>query len=382
MVSIFKSKGSKSSSITKAMQVCEEVSKGNFEARITNLSEDGELGPLFNLINRIVDRTDAYIRESSAAMASASKKEFYRKINLKGLPGDYLNGAKLINSSIDSMALVSEETGKLAKLVTERLAYSTECVTEITEAASDSISKNDDASSKTFIVSETSKKSLQNIGAVSAATEELNASSHEITRQMEVSNDLVKKVLIQSEDAAEQIKALSEAAKQISSVIDMITDIASQTNLLALNATIEAARAGDAGKGFAVVASEVKNLAAQTTKATENIISQVDNIQTSTQVAVTSIEDIKKISVGLDDISSSISSAVSEQNSAQAEIAVQTKVLIDDGNDVLKTVTGVVQSAAVSYSSAIQVIWSCDDLKEPLSELNESMDSFAKMINT
>ena len=85
------------------------------------------------------------------------------------------------------------------------------------------------------------------------------------------------------------VKTLAAAANRIGEVVQLINDIASQTNLLALNATVEAARAGEAGKGFAVVASEVKNLANQTAKATEDIQSQVQDIQGQTDGAVKAI---------------------------------------------------------------------------------------------
>ncbi len=83
----------------------------------------------------------------------------------------------------------------------------------------------------------------------------------------------------QARKSRDTIHALSEAAEKIGTVVQLVQAVASQTNLLALNATIEAARAGEAGKGFAVVASEVKNLAHQTSKATEEISNQVASIQ-------------------------------------------------------------------------------------------------------
>nr|WP_314493147.1 PAS domain-containing methyl-accepting chemotaxis protein [uncultured Pseudomonas sp.] len=95
----------------------------------------------------------------------------------------------------------------------------------------------------------------------------------------------------QMQSAAVTIEALGKQSVVISSIVQTIGGIASQTNLLALNAAIEAARAGDQGRGFAVVADEVRQLAARTSKATEEIVGVVAQNQTLASQAIVEIEN-------------------------------------------------------------------------------------------
>ena len=177
------------------------------------------------------------------------------------------------------------------------------------------------ASRQATIVTAAAEEASANVQTVAAATEELSASIAEITRQVTESANVAAKAVQESAEASTTMQGLSEVAHRIGDVVHLINTIAGQTNLLALNATIEAARAGEAGKGFAVVASEVKNLAAQTAKATEEIVTQVTAMRDATGQVVSAIGRIDGTIGEINAISSVIAAAVEEQSAATREIA-------------------------------------------------------------
>ena len=154
-----------------------------------------------------------------------------------------------------------------------------------------------------------------NVQAVAAGAEELVSSVSEISRQVSIALSVSQDAVTQADTATTVVSGLAAAAQKIDQVVELINTIADQTNLLALNATIEAARAGEMGKGFAVVAQEVKQLAAQTSKATDEIASEIAAVQTISSKAVQSIDGITAIITRINDISSSIAAAVEEQAS-------------------------------------------------------------------
>ena len=149
-----------------------------------------------------------------------------------------------------------------------------------------------------------------NVQTVTNSASDLATSISQISMLVQEATAVFGDISTEARQTNDRMKTLSKAAQNIGDVVNLINDIAAQTNLLALNATIEAARAGEAGKGFAVVASEVKNLASQTAKATDDIRSQISEMQQSTQAAVSAIESITKIIERCNLIQTTISSAV------------------------------------------------------------------------
>jgi methyl-accepting chemotaxis protein len=215
-----------------------------------------------------------------------------------------------------------------------------------------------------------------NVQTVASATEELSASVGEIRRQVEESSQIAATAVGVANRTNTIVAGLSEAAQKIGAVVQLINGIASQTNLLALNATIEAARAGAAGKGFAVVASEVKTLASQTARATEDIQTQVGQMQAATNTAVEAIRDITGTIRRMSDITTTITATVAEQGASIQEIAHNVTLATTGTTAVSTTITGVSRAAGETGNMATQTVSAAQDLSEQAGRLRVVVDGF------
>ena len=221
-----------------------------------------------------------------------------------------------------------------------------------------------------------------NVETVAAATEELSASIKEISHQMVEARTVAGHANEESRRANERIQGLVESAQRIGEVVRLNSDIASQTNLLALNATIEAARAGDAGKGFAVVAGEVKHLASQTARATEDITSQVQAVQSSTEEAVAAIAGIGSTIARIHEISTVIAAAVEEQGAATNEIARNVAQASAGTSEVTSNIAHVNDVARDTGQSAGHVLAATGELNTQATRLKEVIGAFLHEMET
>jgi len=261
--------------------VCERASGGDLEARVVRAPEHPGLARLSRAINLLLDVSDSFVREASAAMNACSHDEFHRPILLRGLRGAYRESARTINAAGVKMQASVEEIAFAARMA------------------------HDNANS---------------VATVAAACEELTATSAEISRRTADSARLTEETVRESGRAVQTVELLNEATARIGGIVALIDKVAAQTNLLALNATIEAARAGDQGKGFLVVANEVKHLSRDTAAATNEIRSQVDAMRGTVREVADVIDGIGRAIRTIDDGAGAVAESVNEQRQATAEI--------------------------------------------------------------
>ena len=253
------------------------------------------------------------------------------------------------------------------------VATVTAAATELQATAQGMTATATQTAAQSTTVAMAAEEAASNVNTVAAAAEELGSSVQEIGRQVGNSSDLARAAVSEAERTAGVVRELSEGAARIGDVVAMISSIAGQTNLLALNATIEAARAGEAGRGFAVVAGEVKELAAQTARATEQIGAQIGRIQGSTNEAVAAIAAIMERIREISGVSSAIAAAVEEQGAATQEIVRNVSEAATGTGVVTANVGGVASAVEETGAAATQVLASATELSRQSACLDAEM---------
>ena len=223
---------------------------------------------------------------------------------------------------------------------------------------------------------QTSNEASTNVKTAAVAADELSRSIVEIAHRLNQTNDVVRVAVGEAQATNQDIAALAQGAQKIGDVTKLIQNIAAQTNLLALNATIEAARAGEAGRGFAVVASEVKSLAVQTARATEDISSQILEVQGSTAKAVDAIRRIANRMQEIDNHTSAVAAAVQQQSAATGEISQNVTSAADGTALIVAALSDVADATAGTQQSAQTVLAASKSVEDVAANLRSEVETF------
>lgn len=219
---------------------------------------------------------------------------------------------------------------------------------------------------------------VNNIQHTSAAIEQIYASMHEISKQVQTASKINSEAVTEAETVTGLGENLSVATAKVNEINNIITSIASKINLLSLNATIEAARAGEAGKGFAVVASEVKTLAEQTAASASQITSHIKSIQQSSADTLGGVKSIGTVIEQINNISTTIAAAIEEQGTGTRDISKNIKEAADRSEHVSSNVLIATNSAKLVGDSAHEMLGAASELSHQAETLRSDVDSFLK----
>lgn len=347
-IMIFYVRGNLINRLLRVIDGMRKVANGDLSTEVKDTGRD-EIGRMAEILGQF--------RETSLAAQQAEEKVARERQQAETKRRqDMLDLADAFEASImqvaQGVAREAENIQATSNQVRERAEVASSNATGVA-GASEEISINmasvsDAAQSLSDRVRDTGQRAQKSVGAATSAVEaaqRTNATMHE----------------------------LETGAQEIGEILNLIQDIAAQTNLLALNATIEAARAGEAGKGFAVVAQEVKNLANQTGSATDRIAERINEIQSTTGVAVQAIAGIRDSITGIHETVGEMSYAVSEQQEFVAEIASN----VEQSATAAGEMNGTIAQVSTAADDNLQAV---DGLREATDRLRSQSDDLGARV--
>ncbi|MFL6156721.1 MAG: methyl-accepting chemotaxis protein, partial [Marmoricola sp.] len=333
------------------------------------------------LVSQAIERIDKETADREAAAELSRKVEVVLEIVRSAADGDLtreipVSGDDAIGQLAAGLgSLLGTLRGSMTNIgsTADTLAVASEQLTILSQGMGDGATNTSDRAASASGASVQVSASIQ---TVATAAEEMTASIREIAKNATEAATVATGAVSVASSAQGTVASLGESSAEIGQVIKVITSIAQQTNLLALNATIEAARAGDAGKGFAVVANEVKELAKETARATEDIGQKIEAIQADTQGAVAAIAEISEVIGRINDIQTTIASAVEEQTATTNEIARSVTEAAAGANGIAEDVTQVASAAEDTRQGAQNTLQSATDLAGMAAELKGLVGRF------
>jgi methyl-accepting chemotaxis protein len=331
----------------------DKLASGDFHVVLPGLGRKDEIGAMAEAVElfkfKAIERARHESEQEEAVKRAAGAE---RKAELQQLANGF---EQAVGNIVAAMSVLSSELEGAAGTLTTN-ADTTRQLSDAVAGASDEASIN--------------------VQSVAHATQQLTASVSEISNRAHESSHIAGEAVRQANETDSRIAALSKAATRIGNVLKLITDIAEQTNLLALNATIEAARAGAAGKGFAVVAAEVKTLATQTAKATDDIGTQIAEMQAATKESVTAIKDIGSTIGRISEIATAIAVAVEQQSKTTHEIARNVDHAARSTARVAGNIGDVNRAASETGAASTRVLTSAQVLSSEGSKFKEAVEQF------
>jgi len=349
--------------INKTIAMLKDISEGEGDlTKSIDVKSNDEIGELARYFNTFLEKLRVVIGEikNNAGTLSEHSQDLYAASSQMEIDTGSMS------SNAKSVAATSGEVAANVETVAGAADVASANVTNVSAAT-------EEVSHKIVDVASTTKDILSNVHTVAAAIEEMSSTVSEITknttRAAGISTDATEKAA----EAEVLMKDLSASAETVGKVIEVINDIADRTNLLALNATIEAASAGEAGKGFAVVANEVKELARQTAEATKEVVTQIEEMQGNTVVAVKAIDEVAGTINAINEINTSIAASVEEQDATTNEISKTTVQTVTD----MEAVTHNIEEAALG---AEEVAKNTAELSAVVEEISNNVKEAATRV--